>query len=63
MAAEAAVNAVWANTIDAIEDEAEREAFIDERRTKFEKELERSGFASELLIDAVVDRPPPAAPS
>jgi acetyl-CoA carboxylase carboxyltransferase component len=56
MAGEAAVNAVWANHIAAIEDPAERQAFIDERVEQIEDELDAIRLASELLIDAVIDR-------
>jgi alkylation response protein AidB-like acyl-CoA dehydrogenase len=55
MAAEAAVNAVWSNTIEELEDEQEREAFISERRTKIDEELDAIRVASELMIEAVVD--------
>ena len=55
MASEAAVSAVWANRIAAIEDDAEREAFIAERRAELEPELEAIRLASELHIDAVVE--------
>jgi acetyl-CoA carboxylase carboxyltransferase component len=55
MAAEAAVNAVWSNKIEELEDEREREAFISERRTKIDEELDAIRVASELMIEAVVD--------
>ena len=57
MASEAAVNAVWAKRIEAIEDEAEREAFIAERVAEFEPELDAIRLASELLIEAVIEPP------
>jgi acetyl-CoA carboxylase carboxyltransferase component len=54
MGPEAAVNAVYANKIAAIEDEAEREAFVKARRTEFEVDVDLLRLASELVIDAVV---------
>ncbi|WP_354698508.1 putative propionyl-CoA carboxylase beta chain 5 [Paraconexibacter sp. AEG42_29] len=54
MAGEAAVNAVWANTIAEIADPEEREAFIAERRATLEAELDAIRLASELHIEAVV---------
>jgi len=55
MAGEAAVNAVWANKIEAIEDEAERASFIAERAADHDAELAATRLASELLIEAVVE--------
>ena len=57
MGPEAAVNAVYANKIAAIEDLAEREAFIAEQRRIYEEDVELMRLASELVIDAVVDFP------
>jgi acetyl-CoA carboxylase carboxyltransferase component len=55
MAGEAAINAVWANRIEAIADADERAAFIAARVAEYEPELEAMRLASELLIDAVVE--------
>ncbi len=55
MAGEAAVNAVWANRIEAIEDPEERERFVAERVAEYEPELDAIRLASELLIEAVVE--------
>jgi acetyl-CoA carboxylase carboxyltransferase component len=55
MAGEAAVNAVWANHIERIEDPEERQAFIRERAEELEAQLDVLRVASELLIDAVVE--------
>ena len=57
MGPEAAVNAVFANKIAAIEDEAEREAFVEEQRRAYEEDVDLLRLASELVIDAVVDWP------
>ncbi|HTJ36591.1 MAG TPA: acyl-CoA carboxylase subunit beta [Dactylosporangium sp.] len=55
MGAEAAVNAVYANKIAAIEDEAERAAFVAERRADYERDIDIMRLASELVVDAVVE--------
>jgi acetyl-CoA carboxylase carboxyltransferase component len=55
MGPEAAVNAVFANRIAAIDDEDERAAFIAEQRRVYEEDVDLYRLASELVIDAVVD--------
>jgi len=55
MGPEAAVNAVYANKIAAIEDPVEREAFIQEQRRIYEEDVDLLRLASELVIDAVVE--------
>jgi acetyl-CoA carboxylase carboxyltransferase component len=55
MGAEAAVNAVYANKIAAIEDEAERPAFIAARRAEYEADIDLLRLASELVVDAIVE--------
>jgi acetyl-CoA carboxylase carboxyltransferase component len=55
MAAEAAVNAVWAKRLAALDSDAERAAFIAARRDEMDGELDPIRLASELLIDAVID--------
>jgi acetyl-CoA carboxylase carboxyltransferase component len=57
MGPEAAVNAVFANKIAAIDDPDERAAFIDEQRKLYEEDVDLYRLASELVIDAVVDFP------
>ncbi len=54
MAGEAAINAVHANRVEAIEDPEERAAFVAERVAEYEPELEAIRLASELLIEAVI---------
>lgn len=54
MGPEAAVNAVYANHIAAITDPTERDNFVQQKRTEYEKDVELSRLASELIIDAVV---------
>ena len=55
MGPEPAVNAVYANKIAAISDEAERSAFVAERRAEYEEDVNLLHLASELVVDAVVD--------
>jgi acetyl-CoA carboxylase carboxyltransferase component len=55
MGAEAAVNAVYANKIAAISDEAERTAFVTARREEYERDIDVVRLASELVIDAIVE--------
>jgi acetyl-CoA carboxylase carboxyltransferase component len=54
MGPEAAVNAVFANKIASIEDEAEREEFVAEQRRLFEEDVDLLRLASELVVDAVI---------
>ena len=54
MGADAAVNAVYANKIQAIADPEERAAFVAERRAEYEEDVDLYRLASELIIDAVV---------
>jgi acetyl-CoA carboxylase carboxyltransferase component len=55
MAPQAAVNAVYANKIAAMEDPDERATFIAEREAEYAAELDLVRVASELLVDAVVE--------
>ncbi len=55
MGPEAAVNAVFANRIAAIEDPAAREAFIAEQRAIYEADVDLLRLASELVVDAIVE--------
>lgn len=54
MGPEPAVNAVFANRIAAIEDPAERAAFVAEQRALYEADVDLLRLASELVVDAVV---------
>lgn len=54
MGPEAAVNAVFANKIAAIDDAEEREAFVAEQRRIYEADVDLLRLASELVVDAVV---------
>jgi acetyl-CoA carboxylase carboxyltransferase component len=55
MGPEAAVNAVFANKIAAIEDEGERLAFVEDQRRLYEEDVDLLRLASELVIDAIVE--------
>jgi len=55
MGAEAAVNAVYANKIAAIGDEADRAEFVRARRAEYEADIDIVRLASELVVDAVVE--------
>jgi acetyl-CoA carboxylase carboxyltransferase component len=55
MGADAAVNAVYANKIAAIEDEAERAAFVAAKRAEYERDIDIMRLASELVVDTVVE--------
>ncbi len=54
MGPEAAINAVYANKIAAIDDPGEREAFVAEQRALFETDVDVLRLASDLVVDAVV---------
>jgi methylmalonyl-CoA decarboxylase subunit alpha len=55
MGPEPAVNAVYYNKIQAIEDPAEREAYVAERRHEYEEDIDLVHLASENVVDAVVE--------
>jgi methylmalonyl-CoA decarboxylase subunit alpha len=55
MGAEAAVNAVYANKIAAIEDERARAEFVAARRAEYEVDIDILRLASELVVDAIVE--------
>jgi acetyl-CoA carboxylase carboxyltransferase component len=54
MGPEAAINAVFFNQIQAIEDEAERERFVERKRTEFAEDIDILRMASELVVDTVI---------
>lgn len=54
MGPEAAVNAVYFNAIEAIEDETEREAFVTAKRAEYEEDVDLLRLASDLVFDAIV---------
>ncbi len=55
MGPQAAVNAVFYNQIQAIDDEAEREAFVAAKREEYAEDIDILHLASEIVVDAVVE--------
>ena len=55
MGAEAAVNAVYYNRIQAIEDETERAEFVQTKRDEYDEDINIMRLASELVVDAIVE--------
>lgn len=54
MGPEAAVNAVYFNTIDSLE-EPERSAFIDDKRAEYTEDVDLYRLAAEGVIDAIIE--------
>ncbi|HLR10842.1 MAG TPA: acyl-CoA carboxylase subunit beta [Sporosarcina sp.] len=54
MGPDAAVNAVYSNHIEAIEDPKEKLAFVKEKHEEYEREIDIYKLASELIIDEIV---------
>ncbi|MGI8681250.1 MAG: acyl-CoA carboxylase subunit beta [Mycobacteriales bacterium] len=54
MGAEAAVNAVYFNKIEALP-EAEREAFVAAKRAEYDEDIDIVRLGSELVVDAIVE--------
>jgi len=54
MGPEAAINAVYAGKIAAIDDPAEREAYVNGLRAEYEEDVDVLRLASELVLDAIV---------
>jgi acetyl-CoA carboxylase carboxyltransferase component len=55
MGPEAAVNAVYANKIAAIDDDEERAAFVKAKRAEYEADVDLLRLASDLVIDAIIE--------
>jgi methylmalonyl-CoA decarboxylase subunit alpha len=55
MGAEAAVNAVYANKIAALPDDAARAEFVAARRAEYERDIDIVRLASELVVDTIVE--------
>jgi acetyl-CoA carboxylase carboxyltransferase component len=55
MGPEAAINAVYFNQIEAIEDEAERAEFVARKRAEYSEDIDILHLASELVIDSVIE--------
>ncbi len=54
MGPQAAINAVFFNQVQAIEDEDERAAFVEKLRQEYGEEIDVLHLASELVVDAVI---------
>lgn len=54
MGPEAAVNAVYSNRIEAIEDPKEKLAFVKEKHKEYTEEIDIYKMASELIVDEIV---------
>ena len=54
MGPQAAINAVFYNQVQAIEDEDEREPFVEKLRREYKEEIDILHLASEMVVDAVV---------
>jgi acetyl-CoA carboxylase carboxyltransferase component len=57
MGPEAAVNAVYANKIAEITNEAEQAAYVEQLRKEYETDIDILRLASELVIDGIVETP------
>ncbi len=55
MGAEAAVNAVYFNKIEAVEDPDERAAYVQKLREEYNEDIDVVRLASELVVDAIVE--------
>jgi acetyl-CoA carboxylase carboxyltransferase component len=55
MGPEAAINAVYYNKIAEIEDQVERDAYVERLRAEYEDDIDILRLASDLVIDAVVE--------
>ncbi|HEV8420493.1 MAG TPA: acyl-CoA carboxylase subunit beta [Actinomycetota bacterium] len=54
MGPEPAINAVYYNKIQTIEDSEQRARFVDEKRREYEEDIDLAHLASENVVDAVV---------
>jgi acetyl-CoA carboxylase carboxyltransferase component len=55
MGADAGVNAVYANKIAALPDDAARAAFVASRRAEYERDIDIVRLGSELVVDTIVE--------
>ncbi len=55
MGPQAAINAVYYNQLQAIEDEAERAAKVEELRREYAEDIDLLHLASEMVVDAVIE--------
>jgi acetyl-CoA carboxylase carboxyltransferase component len=55
MGPEAAINAVFYNQIQAVEDPDERARFVEQKRAEYAEDIDILHLASELVVDAVIE--------
>jgi len=55
MGPQAAVNAVYANKIEAITDPDEQAAFVADKRAEYEQDVDLLRLASDLVLDAIIE--------
>jgi acetyl-CoA carboxylase carboxyltransferase component len=55
MGPEAAVNAVYANKIGEIADPAEREQFVQDKRSEYEQDVDLERLAADLVLDVIIE--------
>lgn len=55
MGPEAAVNAVYANKIAAIDEETERRQYVAARRAEYERDVDLERLAADLVVDSVIE--------
>ncbi|MFN2518541.1 MAG: acyl-CoA carboxylase subunit beta [Jatrophihabitantaceae bacterium] len=55
MGPQAAVNAVYANKIEEIDDPDERAAFVADKRAEYEQDVDLLRLASDLVLDAIIE--------
>jgi len=55
MGPEAAINAVYAGKIAHIEDQSERQAFVEEKKAAYLQDVDLERLAADLVIDAVIE--------
>jgi acetyl-CoA carboxylase carboxyltransferase component len=55
MGPEAAVNAVYANKIGEIDDPAERERFVQDKRREYAQDVDLERLAADLVLDAIIE--------
>ncbi|MEO8328755.1 MAG: acyl-CoA carboxylase subunit beta [Candidatus Nanopelagicales bacterium] len=55
MGPDAAVNAVYANAIAAIENDSEREQYVAARRAEYEADVDLLRLAADIVVDAIVE--------
>src|SRR5207245_6016170 len=55
MGPQAAVNAVYANKIAEIDDAEAQAAFVAEKRTEYEQDVDLLRLASDLVLDAIIE--------